>query len=93
VLRPGGRLGVLEFFRPQSAGSRLVHNVYNRALLPVVGRAISKDPGAYRYLVESMERFVPREEFERLCREAGFADVQGVTLFPGVCGLVTGVKA
>ena len=93
VLRPGGRLGVLEFFRSESAGSRAVHRVYNRVALPVLGRALSADPAAYRYLVESMERFASRSEFEEAARRAGFRDVRGETLFPGVCGLVTGVRS
>ena len=93
VLRPGGRLGVLEFFRPESQGSRLVHGAYNRLALPVLGRILSPDPEAYRYLVASMERFASRPEFEEACRQAGFAEVRGATLFPGVCGLVTAVRA
>ncbi len=93
VLRPGGRLGVLEFFRSESAGSRLVHGAYNKLALPVLGRILSPDPEAYRYLVESMERFASRVEFEEAARRAGFRDVRGETLFPGVCGLVTGVRA
>jgi demethylmenaquinone methyltransferase / 2-methoxy-6-polyprenyl-1,4-benzoquinol methylase len=88
VLRPGGRLGVLEFFRAESRGSRMVHGAYNRLALPVLGRLLSPDPQAYRYLVESMERFASRPEFEEACRRAGFAAVKGETLFPGVCGLV-----
>jgi ubiquinone/menaquinone biosynthesis methyltransferase len=93
VLRPGGRLGVLEFFRSESAGSRAVHRAYNRLALPVLGRLLSTDPSAYHYLVESMERFASRREFEEAARRAGFRAVRGETLFPGVCGLVTGVKA
>ena len=93
VLRRGGRLGVLEFFRSESASSRAVHRVYNRLALPVLGRLLSTDPAAYHYLVESMERFASRGEFEEAARRAGFAEVRGETLFPGVCGLVTGVKA
>ena len=93
ALRPGGRLGVLEFFRSESAGSRLVHGAYNKLALPVLGRILSPDPEAYRYLVESMERFASRLEFEDGARRAGFTDVRGETLFPGVCGLVTAVKA
>ncbi|WP_242392562.1 ubiquinone/menaquinone biosynthesis methyltransferase [Anaeromyxobacter oryzisoli] len=93
VLRPGGRLGVLEFFRPESSGSRFVHGAYNRLALPVFGRILSPDPEAYRYLVASMERFASRPEFEAAARRTGFRDVRGTTLFPGVCGLVTAVKA
>lgn len=93
VLRPGGRLGVLELFRSESAGPRLVHGAYNRLALPVLGRILSPDPEAYRYLVESMERFASRPEFEEGARRAGFRDVRGSTLFPGVCGLVTAVRA
>jgi demethylmenaquinone methyltransferase / 2-methoxy-6-polyprenyl-1,4-benzoquinol methylase len=92
VLRPGGRLGVLEFFRPESSGSRFVHGAYNRLALPVLGRVLSPDPEAYRYLVASMERFASRPEFEAACRRAGFSEVRGETLFPGVCGLVTAVR-
>ncbi|HEX7621956.1 MAG TPA: ubiquinone/menaquinone biosynthesis methyltransferase [Anaeromyxobacteraceae bacterium] len=93
VLRPGGRLGVLEFFRPESHGSRFVHGAYNRLALPVLGRVLSPDPAAYRYLVASMERFASRPEFEEACRQAGFEDVRGETLFPGVCGLVVARRA
>jgi ubiquinone/menaquinone biosynthesis methyltransferase len=92
VLKPGGRLGVLEFFRPGSAGPRLVHGLYNRLALPVLGRVLSPDPEAYRYLVASMERFASRPEFEAAAARAGFRDVRGTTLFPGVCGLVTAVR-
>src|SRR3990172_4590469 len=88
VLRPGGRLGVLEFFRSESQGSRFVHDAYNRLALPILRRVLSPDPEAYRYLVASMERFASRPEFEEACRGAGFRDVKGETLFPGACGLV-----
>lgn len=93
VLRPGARLGVLEFFRSESAGSRAVHRLYNRLALPALGRLLSTDPSAYRYLVESMERFHSRPEFEAAAARAGFEAVRGTTLFPGVCGLVTGVRS
>jgi len=93
VLRPGGRLGVLEFFRSETAGPRMVHALYNRLALPVLGRVLSPDPEAYRYLVASMERFASRPEFEAAAARAGFREVRGRTLFPGVCGMVTAVRA
>jgi ubiquinone/menaquinone biosynthesis C-methylase UbiE len=92
VLRPGGRLGVLEFFRPESGPSRFLHGAYNRLALPALGRLLSPDPAAYRYLVASMERFASRPEFEAACRAAGFGAVRGATLFPGACGLVIAVR-
>ncbi len=93
VLRPGGRLGVLEFFRAESSGSRFVHGAYNRLALPVLGRVLSPDPEAYRYLVASMEKFASMPEFVEACGAAGFAEVRvAETLFPGVCGLVVAVK-
>ncbi|HZY03485.1 MAG TPA: ubiquinone/menaquinone biosynthesis methyltransferase [Anaeromyxobacteraceae bacterium] len=93
VLRPGGRLGVLEFFRSESAGSRAVHGLYDRLVLPVLGRLLSPDPGAYRYLVESMERFASLREFLDGARGSGFATARGEVLFPGVCGLVLAGRA
>ena len=80
---------------PCSAGalSRIAHGLYNRVALPILGRVLSPDPEAYRYLVQSMERFASMPEFLEGARRAGFRDVKGVTLFPGVCGLVTGIKA
>jgi ubiquinone/menaquinone biosynthesis methyltransferase len=93
VLRPGGRLGVLELFRADARGQKLMHQAYNRLALPVLGRLLSPDPAAYRYLVESMERFASRPEFEKEAALAGFKEVRGETLFPGVCGLVLAVRA
>lgn len=92
VLKPGGRLGILEFFRVESAGPRFVHGLYNRVALPILGRVLSPDPEAYKYLVQSMERFASLPEFLAGARRAGFRDVKGETLFPGVCGLVTAVR-
>ena len=63
VMRPGARLAILEFFRPESTGSRAFHGAYNKLALPVMGRLLSADAGAYRYLVESMERFASLPEF------------------------------
>jgi ubiquinone/menaquinone biosynthesis methyltransferase len=93
VLKPGGRLGILEFFRSETAGPRIVHGLYNRLALPILGRVLSPDPEAYRYLVQSMERFASMPEFVKGAKRVGFRDVKGVTLFPGVCGLVTAVRA
>ena len=65
MLRPGGRLGVLEFFRPESTGSRLVHGAYNRLALPVLGRhPLAGSRRRTATSSRSMERFASRPEFE-----------------------------
>ena len=82
VVRAGGRVVILEFFRP---GRRRAFwdGLYNAHVLPLLGRAVTGDAAAYRYLPESIARFLTREEFEALLRAAGFAKVRGNGLFPG----------
>jgi demethylmenaquinone methyltransferase/2-methoxy-6-polyprenyl-1,4-benzoquinol methylase len=88
VIRPGGRLVILEFFRPRKP--RLFFDrLYNARLLPLVGWLVSGDREAYRYLPASIERFLSRAEFEDQLRTAGFAEASGEDLFPsGVASLV-----
>lgn len=82
VLRPGGRLVVLEFFRP-ARPRPLWDGLYTGRLLPLLGWAIGGDRAAYRYLPESIQRFDTLAEFENRVRAAGFAEVRGQELFPG----------
>jgi len=88
VVRPGGRVAILEFFRPERPRF-FFDRVYNAHVLPLVGWAITGDREAYRYLPESIAQFRSRVEFEALLRAAGFASVDGTDLFPsGVASLV-----
>jgi demethylmenaquinone methyltransferase/2-methoxy-6-polyprenyl-1,4-benzoquinol methylase len=88
VVRPGGRVAILEFFRP--ARPRFFFDrVYNAHVLPLVGWAITGDREAYRYLPDSIAQFRSLGEFEALMRAAGFANVEGQSLFPsGVASMV-----
>lgn len=88
VIRPGGVLCILEFFRP--AAPRLFFDrFYNARVLPLVGWAVTGDRAAYRYLPDSIARFLSRAEFEDRLRAAGFAEVTGEDMFPaGVSSLV-----
>ncbi len=88
VVRPGGRIAILEFFRPARRRA-FWDGFYNARVLPLLGRAVTGDGAAYRYLPESIMRFLPRTEFEVLLRKVGFSTVTGADLFPaGVAALV-----
>jgi demethylmenaquinone methyltransferase/2-methoxy-6-polyprenyl-1,4-benzoquinol methylase len=73
VLRPGGQLLVLEFFRARRRGPARVLNFYLSRGVPLLGRWFGGDTGAYRYLPVSMGRFVTQAEFCSLAEAAGFA--------------------
>lgn len=92
VLRPGGVCIVLEFYRPVSPIQRAFHAVYAQLVLPTVGRMISGDAEAYRYLSRSMRGFLSRAEYEAAMREAGFRDVEGFDLTLGIASIVRGVR-
>jgi ubiquinone/menaquinone biosynthesis methyltransferase len=87
VVRPGGRVAILEFFRAEKP--RFFFDAYNAHVLPLVGWAITGDREAYRYLPDSIAQFRSLAEFVALMREVGFATVEGTNLFPsGVASLV-----
>jgi len=75
VLRPGGKLLVLEFMRPQSPIVQKGFAAFNAVLAPV-GKAISGHPTAYSYLPQSVGGFYNRAEFAALLRQIGFRDVR-----------------
>jgi len=72
VLRPGGKLIVLEFSRPRLFPLKQLFNIYFRYILPFIGKITSKDPRAYAYLYESVQAFPDREQFTGLMDKAGF---------------------
>ena len=71
VLRPGGALVVLEFSKPRAFPIKQVYAFYSRYILPRVGRAVSKNDGAYRYLPDSVAAFPDGEAFLDRMRQAG----------------------
>lgn len=89
VLRPGGQLAVLEFFRGTSRWRDLPFRLYFRHVLPRVGRLVSRDDGAYTYLPHSVGRFVSRDEFTALLQQQGFTGVQQQEMTLGIATLFT----
>jgi ubiquinone/menaquinone biosynthesis methyltransferase len=90
VVRPDGRLVILEFFRP-ARPRPIWDGLCTRRLLPLVGWAASGDRAAYRYLPESIQRFDTQADFEARLRAVGFVDVRSHDLFPG--GIASLVEA
>jgi demethylmenaquinone methyltransferase/2-methoxy-6-polyprenyl-1,4-benzoquinol methylase len=89
VLRPGGRIMILEFMRPTSPLLQRAFGAFN-ALLAPLGRAVSGHGSAYNYLPQSIGGFYTRREFEELLREAGF---QNVRSFQHSLGIATSFLA
>ena len=84
VLRPGGRLAILEFGAPRLPGIRALYLAYFRYLLPVIGRAFSRHRDAYSYLPASVIEFPVGAAFARVLEAAGFVDVRYQALTFGI---------
>jgi demethylmenaquinone methyltransferase/2-methoxy-6-polyprenyl-1,4-benzoquinol methylase len=91
VLAPGAALVVLEFSRPRTPGVRQLYDLYARHVLPRIGRLVSGDAEAYRYLPASAEVFPDGAAFLRRLRAAGFRSTRWCPLFPfGIASLYVG---
>jgi demethylmenaquinone methyltransferase / 2-methoxy-6-polyprenyl-1,4-benzoquinol methylase len=92
VLRPHGRLAILEFGQPAIPGIRTLYAWYFRYLLPAVGRLVSKHTSAYSYLPASVGVFPPPAEFAQIIARHGFSNVKAVPLTFGIVYLYTAEK-
>ena len=93
VLRPGGRLIILEFSLPSNLVLRGLYNFYFRRVLPRTATFISGDKsGAYHYLPESVNTFISCDQMTSRMRAAGLTDVQAHGLTMGVCYCYRGVR-
>ncbi|MFA7432197.1 MAG: bifunctional demethylmenaquinone methyltransferase/2-methoxy-6-polyprenyl-1,4-benzoquinol methylase UbiE [Gemmobacter sp.] len=92
VLRPGGRLMVLEFSHIPNAGLQWAYDRYSFNVIPAMGEAVAGDRDSYQYLVESIRKFPDQEAFAAMIREAGFGQVKYRNLTMGVAALHSGWK-
>ena len=92
VLKPHGRLAILEFAVPTLPGWRSLYGWYVRQVLPRIGRAVSRHDGAYRYLPASIDAFATPDELVTLLRQSGFAPVVAVPLTLGSVCLYTATR-
>ena len=92
VLKPGGRLLVLEFSLPRNRLFRTFYLFYFRRILPALGGLISGDAHAYHYLNQTVEKFPFGEDFKRIMEEAGFQNIVDIPLTWGIASIYRGDK-
>ncbi|MEL7161979.1 MAG: bifunctional demethylmenaquinone methyltransferase/2-methoxy-6-polyprenyl-1,4-benzoquinol methylase UbiE [Bacteroidota bacterium] len=92
VLRPGGKVVILEFSRITFAPIRWGFNFYFGKIMPLIGRLQSKDPRAYSYLFESVQAFPSGRAFTDILDKVGFKKTECKALTFGIASIYTGVK-
>ena len=92
VLKPGGKIVVLEFSRPRAFPLKQGFNFYFKNILPFIGKLQSKDARAYDYLYESVQSFPDGDAFLERLQRAGFSATQEERLTIGIASLYIGVK-
>ncbi|MDL1959528.1 MAG: ubiquinone/menaquinone biosynthesis methyltransferase [Deltaproteobacteria bacterium] len=92
VLKPGGKLAILEFSRPKNPIFSPIYRLYLHKLLPFMAGVISGDKEAYRYLADSIQGFYEPDILAAMMRDAGFREVKHRSLTIGIVTLYTGRK-
>lgn len=92
VLRPGGRLMVLEFSQIPNEGLQWLYDRYSFNVIPRMGQVIANDFASYQYLVESIRKFPDQDTFLGMVKTAGFANAKYRNLSLGIAALHSGWK-
>jgi demethylmenaquinone methyltransferase/2-methoxy-6-polyprenyl-1,4-benzoquinol methylase len=92
VLKPGGRLLVLEFSKPVAPGLGPIYDQYSFKLLPFMGKLVANDPDSYKYLAESIRMHPDQETLKGMMQTAGFEKVDYHNLTGGIVALHRGFK-
>lgn len=92
VLKPGGRLMVLEFSQIPNDMMQKVYDLYSFNVIPKMGQVIANDRDSYQYLVESIRKFPDQETFLNMVKQAGFENAKYRNLTMGIACLHSGWK-
>ncbi len=93
VLKPGGRLLVLEFSKPTSEALGRAYDAYSFNIIPRIGRLVANDSESYQYLAESIRMHPDQETLKEMMEDAGFANCEYHNMTGGVVALHKGIKA
>lgn len=93
VLKPGGKLAILEFSHPSGVVMRTAYGLYSSAVMPLIGRMLSGSREAYTYLPDSIGKFPRAEELAAMMLEAGFVGNTFQLLTGGIAALHSGIKS
>jgi demethylmenaquinone methyltransferase/2-methoxy-6-polyprenyl-1,4-benzoquinol methylase len=92
VLKPGGYCLILEFSNPKNFPMKQLYSFYSKAILPLLGRIISKDPAAYTYLPESVKAFPDGQQFLQILQKVGYSETKWIPMTGGICSIYLGRK-
>jgi demethylmenaquinone methyltransferase / 2-methoxy-6-polyprenyl-1,4-benzoquinol methylase len=92
VMKPGGKVMILEFSKPRKAGFRSLYKLYMNIIAPRAGQWLSKNKDAYRYLNQSIKAFPEGETFLHILQQVGFTDTSLKRLSLGICTIYCGRK-
>ena len=92
VMKPGGRVAILEFSKPTTPILRWLYFLYFKRVLPLIGKMISRDPKAYTYLYESVMQFPEGDIFCSHLADTGLARVEHIRLTFGIASIYMGHK-
>ncbi|MEO6314495.1 MAG: bifunctional demethylmenaquinone methyltransferase/2-methoxy-6-polyprenyl-1,4-benzoquinol methylase UbiE [Chitinophagaceae bacterium] len=92
VLKPGGKLVVLEFSKPKQAVVKGFYNLYMRFVTPGIGKLIAKNAEAYQYLNDSVQKFPEGDDFITIMNDVGYTATYFTKLTGGICTIYCGSK-
>jgi demethylmenaquinone methyltransferase/2-methoxy-6-polyprenyl-1,4-benzoquinol methylase len=92
VLKPGGKMIILEFSKPRTFGVKQLYTIYFKYITPFIGKIFSKDNSAYRYLPESVKAFPDGEDFLAILRKAGQKETKAISLTFGIASIYSSIK-